>query len=58
MDSGGGYLNEIDSNADNITSIQQEHIEERHIDKIDEAYVNITRKFRKRYNTIINRLSY
>lgn len=51
MDSGGGYLNEINSNVDNNTaiSIQQEHIEQRHIDKIDEAYVNITRKFRKRY---------
>ncbi|KAL7319777.1 hypothetical protein PS15m_002871 [Mucor circinelloides] len=50
MDSGGGFLDETATNTDNNAALaaHQEHIEQRHIDKIDEAYVNITRKFRKR----------
>lgn len=50
MDSGGGFLDETSAHTGNNASLtaQQEHIEQRHIDKIDEAYVKITRKYRKR----------
>lgn len=51
MDSGGGFLDETATHTDTNTALsaQQERIEQKHVDKIDEAYVNITRKFRKRY---------
>ncbi|KAG2202413.1 hypothetical protein INT47_008884 [Mucor saturninus] len=43
MDSGAGYLNEGP-----IYDLKSERNEDRHLEKIDEAYIKVIRKFRKR----------
>lgn len=44
MDSGAGYLNQ----GNTVYDLKSERNEDRHLEKIDEAYVKVTRKFRKR----------
>lgn len=43
MDSGAGYLNE-----GMAYDLKSERNEDRHLEKIDEAYIKVIRKFRKR----------
>ncbi|KAI8063668.1 uncharacterized protein B0P05DRAFT_574234 [Gilbertella persicaria] len=50
MDSGGGYLYEPDH--DMATLLKQEQKESRHAEKLDEAYIQVMRKFRKRVEQI------
>lgn len=45
MDSGGGYINDSPAIAHNL---KNEYNEERRIEKIDEAYTKVMRRFRKR----------
>jgi hypothetical protein len=51
MDSGGGYLYEeevFEPNGSGNQNERQELIESRHLEKMDEAYIKLIRKYRKR----------